>query len=410
MASMADACKGILDLPTEVILQIFGLLSPQDLCRIQRTSSAARTLAQDKGIWQDLVQDAVPGLKITSTGPLESFQALYASQYPNWFLLKNRVWISDRGWVGKIVLNFFDPRRGCIEGLVLLCGTQPIKHVRWKPGRPIWVTLFEPEVKLYMDSPELRLKPKPMVEERDLLAYAPGFYSSIRMDPLSHRDSPHSSFILAKSIPETAQYAESSLWPVNLIPSKSRVRILPDNEFDDPPRKISEINQNAFRIVKRTAVESFNVPLMTRVLDTYSGLNPDLYRPTSERPYQGIWVGDYSSHGAEFLLVRQILPEDENSDSGPVLPDVQSSSETIETSEDLPKGDRGRLEAIKLTGDPNIPQGHYTWVADVGLSGLIRLNSDDFFGRCRVVRACGQVADHGFRNGESLVLICLNFG
>jgi hypothetical protein len=40
---------------------------------------------------------------------------------------------------------------------------------------------------------------------------------------------------------------------------------------------------------------------------TYATLDPKLYTPTEEKPYRGIWVGDYSGHGCEFLLVSYLL-------------------------------------------------------------------------------------------------------
>lgn len=38
---------------------------------------------------------------------------------------------------------------------------------------------------------------------------------------------------------------------------------------------------------------------------TYSTLDSRLYTPTPTKPWRGIWVGDYSSHGSEFILFHQ---------------------------------------------------------------------------------------------------------
>ncbi|CAK7218297.1 hypothetical protein SBRCBS47491_003462 [Sporothrix bragantina] len=40
-------------------------------------------------------------------------------------------------------------------------------------------------------------------------------------------------------------------------------------------------------------------------LETYATIDPYYYTPTEDRPFRGIFVGDYSSHGCEFLLVFQ---------------------------------------------------------------------------------------------------------
>jgi len=47
-------------------------------------------------------------------------------------------------------------------------------------------------------------------------------------------------------------------------------------------------------------------------------------------PYQGLWVGEYSAHGPEFLIFLQRRPN--------------------------------QLEVIKITGDPNVPLAEYSWV------------------------------------------------
>ncbi|KAF3004372.1 hypothetical protein E8E13_009884 [Curvularia kusanoi] len=58
----------------------------------------------------------------------------------------------------------------------------------------------------------------------------------------------------------------------------------------------------------------------------------------------------------------------------------------------------GRIEAIKLTGDPNIPRGEYTFIApDIGPNGLIRVATEDMFKGARIVKSVGHIAARGFR-------------
>ena len=62
----------------------------------------------------------------------------------------------------------------------------------------------------------------------------------------------------------------------------------------------------------------------------------------------------------------------------------------------------GALEAIKLTGDPNIPRGEHTFIADnIGSGGFIRNASEHPFCGARVVKSRGHVAARGFLHGKS---------
>jgi hypothetical protein len=125
---------------------------------------------------------------------------------------------------------------------------------------------------------------------------------------------------------------------------------------------------------------------------TYSTLDPSLYTPTKIKPYQGIWVGDYSAHGCEFLLLRQTDPNTENEN-------LDETMDTDPQTEDIVQ--QGRLEAIKLTGDPNVPRGQYSFIAeDIGPKGLIRITTDEPFAGSRIVHCEGHVAGLGFRDGE----------
>ena len=148
---------------------------------------------------------------------------------------------------------------------------------------------------------------------------------------------------------------------------------------------------------------------------TWSTIDPVLYTPTKEKPYQGIFVGDYAGHGCEFLLVTQ-------TDKAPDPPDQMPSSiyynhlspaafqaiadmDRIRPRDDAADADGGGLsgaiEAIKITGDVNIPRGQHTFIADdIGPNGLVRIADEPPFRGARIVKSRGHVANRGFQQGR----------
>jgi hypothetical protein len=50
---------------------------------------------------------------------------------------------------------------------------------------------------------------------------------------------------------------------------------------------------------------------MPEDITTYATLPKECYMPTPEKPWQGIWCGDYSGHGCEFILIQQPDPGEE---------------------------------------------------------------------------------------------------
>lgn len=111
-----------------------------------------------------------------------------------------------------------------------------------------------------------------------------------------------------------------------------------------------------------------------------------------------------SAHGCEFILLHQ-PDDDEPFDESTVVKRSDESDEQYLTRKKDAQIYRGRLEAIKLTGDPNIPRGEYTFMAeDIGDEGLVRIAKEDQFKGARIVKSKGQLANRNFMNRTYLII------
>ncbi|KAG6003189.1 hypothetical protein E4U21_002266 [Claviceps maximensis] len=440
----------LLRLPPELIDSILKHLSATDLCSTSATCRKLRKQAVSDFHWRRCVQDNVPGLALSSPGPCNSFRDLYKAHDPVWFLPKYKIWFCDRDLMGKLVIVRFDPRRGCIEGYQLLAVSSKHTFDEWSADNDVIIYGFEPEVKLHLDKPVLQLNVQDRQKVRDHTARtgANRFATEMPMMREDRSDLMFSNFMLTRPLdPEAAhaklvlEYPYDHVWPPPTIPASHYVsgvrsgRAVESNPALDAPRFRSEISDQTFRIRQwmqmpgtpalptllggQTGSFTDMVPALNGLSNTidpgtipfvgaggihigeevinYSTLDPFLYTPTESKPWRGIWVGDYSGHGCEFLLINQ--PDD------PVLTDaelglVRGADETNlawrERRRDA-RMYRGRLEAIKLTGDPNVPRGEYTFVADdLGPDGLVGYASAPPFAGTRVVKSKGHIAATGF--------------
>jgi Cyclin D1 binding domain/F-box-like len=414
--------SNLLRLPPEIIHQILTHLECSALISLIRTCRLLRKHAENELLWADLIRQNLPNPP-NSPFPSATFRSLYISHHAYWFLPKHRLWFSDNAYTGKLVLVMYDPRRGSIEGYRLLGSRGKSSFQDWSHHPDVVIYSFEPTVTLHHDRPVIKLEHVDPSEQTERQGWWKG---EMRMKIGSDTpDSVFSTLFLSRAVPKHLHDASMELWPPKTIPAQERVRSAsPDNfqGWGHKPQKYEEISQRTFRSrtwMQFSTADSPSVIRMGDQVSTWSTLDPNLYTPTEEKPYQGIWVGDYLGHGCEFLLVIQRetvhgepyptqsqpwsrwnpeLPEDE-ADMRVVMANTPHGRQNLGRDDSAFKG---RIEAVKLTGDENVPRGEYTWIAnDIGPTGFIRVAEEEPFQGARIVKSRGHSAARQFQNGLS---------
>ena len=411
-------------LPSEIIQHIFSFLSPINLSILAATSHHLRSHAFNDLLWEAFVRDNVPPeTQLPSYAPAKSWRSLYIAHHPYWFLVKRKLWFSDQRYVGGIVIVRYNHRKGSIEAHRMLARQGDRAWTQWSRDPSVLVHDFSPLICFWINDFVINLELNEGHHENVLqkeIRMATGAEGSI------------TSFLsLCPRIPPHRQYRNMSLWPPMTIPADDRVRNQSPSRFSNAaqrPASLDLASDHTFRLRKSSDMRPSHYLGNAEEVSTWSSLLEESYTPSEQQPWQGIWVGDYSSHQCEFLLVTQkekryqqrFAPIRRGSSrsglpSGIAYIDQdetnQSTSDSTANTDGTGDLDRpnldangkpipsGRLEAIKLTGDPNVPRGECTWFADdIGDAGLIRIADEDIFRGARVVKSMGHVADTGFEN------------
>jgi len=430
--SVDNSQCALLQLPPEIIDQILRYLECPSLVSLSRACRLLRSHAESELLWTSLLRTELPPADFPeSPSPADSYRSLYTSYHPYWYLARHKIWFSDDTHTGKIILVKFDSQRGCIEGYRLVADRGEPDLIEWPYNPEVIIHTFDPRPSLWLADPVLRLE-----QDRISAKTRQGRWADeIQMRTAAAEHNICSTFFLTKVISEQLVNKSMELWPPLTIPGMPRVRNSSSDNFrgwGHKPQKFDEISDTTFRLRKWIQFSVGNSNLGMRMGDevsTWSTLKPELYTPTAEKPYQGIYVGDYSGHGCEFLLIMQTEkapdPPPPNTESHfyqtrpmilalghhlhTVSPQqiqaaVPSPNRHIETSTFQDGGDgvyKGSIEAIKLTGDPNVPRGEHTFIADdIGAAGFIRLAQEPPFQGARIVKCRGHVAARGFQEGD----------
>jgi hypothetical protein len=450
----------LLALPAELIQHILSFLSLSDLTTVHCVNHALNEHAQQDTLWQPLVQAQVPGHNVSKPKYL-TWKELYQQHYPYWFLAKNKIWFADTAHTGKLLVARYDHRINAIEAYTLVAERQQPIMQSWEWNPEAIIHTFSPKVQLDMNAPVVRLNGDSY--ERiysDRLQHE--IYMDVHHESPLISAKLYSRLLLTRPWPRDITTTATPVWPPLILPSPERTRndTSPSGfkHTANKPARIQELSTSTFRLRKWMEFVSRPNGVGMRIgedITTFATLPEASYTPTQRKPWQGIWCGDYAGHGCEFLLITQPdeprpLPERaewamrsreregsvSSAGSWSTAPtDAAMSSdeeELFETADDLEdsvatlqgaylddgspldegadvptESDdddavyRGRIEAIKLTGDPNIPRGEYTFIApDIGPNGLIRVATEEMFKGARIVKSVGHIAARGFREGE----------
>ena len=460
-------------LPAEIISYIFAFLPPASLASLSRTCRLLRNHAHNDFLWMSFLRNYIPHFgRLESSSPAKSWRELYIAHHPYWFLVQNKIWFADVPNNGLLILARYNHKNGRIEAFRLLAEHGAHTYMRWVHDPEVIIHTFNPRVRLWVDDPVINL----VFNGGDL-----GTVNRLRKEIAMQTGTMHgicSMISLCRPIPRRLQADSMALWPPAIIPARERVRNTSATKFrteEHRPQTFGVMSDQNFRVRKWLDFSNMLQPStavrMGEEVMTFSTLPEESYTPTKKKPWQGIWVGDYSGHGCEFLLVLQrevtspmalsrtsstdYLPRgmttakpnadtrlqksdgDQHSAAAIEGQTVAAQGDIAETggsstlqlerdllnryvtdaegskstrNESLSSSDAqapdsfaeaplGRLEAIKLTGDINVPRGEYTWIAeDIGPNGLIRIANEQMFAGARIVRSWGHVADRGYQD------------
>lgn len=295
-------------LPAEIIYEIFTFLPPSSLVSLCRTSKLLRAHALIDSLWARFVRENVPFQPHLDCHPAPSWRDLFISLHPYWFLTRNKIWFSDKAhsggtMTGNLAIIRYDPRRQCIEGLRLVAkhGVHSFESWEWKPE--VIIHTFNPKVELWADDPLVKIDPGCYAQHNSAneeIMMQTGYSTGVK-----------SMVSLCHGLPPHLQSNAMALWPPQIIPVRERVRNESRHLFRGEghrPSSLSDVSENTFRIRKWVEFGGIGAPLGAHIGEdvmTFSTVPDEYYTPTKERPWQGIWVGDYSGHGVscDFLSI-----------------------------------------------------------------------------------------------------------
>ncbi|KAL2891623.1 F-box domain protein [Ceratocystis lukuohia] len=415
--------------PVELLLQILEYMEPADLMMLSWTSQIFYRLCRSDNVWLPRIQINVPHTKVSKLPPgFTNFFELWRALRDQWFVARHKIWFSDAETTGKLIVSRYDPWRGCIEAYQVVAVNKARDHDPIIGVENVAIHPFDPHVSLHKDTSIITLRASdarhpnrdvsrfereiPMLRSGSVESFASSFVAarpaSILQEQKSHQNSPSGTVWPPPSIPMPCEQSTLGVAPA-MYPATAR-------EVGDSsciPNSHREASQYTFHLRSwlhmSNTVHPLSIPsavgpgyhstmnassMLGEALTTYATLAPELYMPTPTRPFRGLWVGDYSGHGCEFVLIVQPdLPEVSDLELRLVRQDGEEE-EIWQKRRLEARIYRGPLMAVKLTGDVNIPRGKFTFkVSDLDTRGFVGRSIELGFNNARVVRCLGQIAE-----------------
>lgn len=403
----------VLDLPDELIYNTLSLLPASCLAVVAQTCRQLQSIALDDRLWRDCVQTNVSYTLPPQPPGSVSWRKLYIDMHPYWFIPRHKIWLSDDRYTGGLVIARYSLSRHQIEAYSLHAyqsDTEKLSPVFWDQNAEVIIAPFDPTISLDLNRPIFTIS-------GSKLANNPSPWSTTAVSKPS--------IFLARHLPHDAISSSTAVWPPQTLPSISRVRNTSSDNFASRghhPTNLADVSQHAFRMRPSEAsrYSPYNVPEFVRwitlngnngprvnsnAMQTFATLPPESYTPTADKPWRGIWAGDYSGHGYEFLAflqpdVQVLLPQSAAQKLAELH--LERSLGVLDSKETSggASGRSGQLLGVKLTGDVNIPRGEYSFIMpDVGAGGTIRFAKEDMFRGARVVGGVGHIAGRGYVQG-----------
>lgn len=403
----------ILRLPRTTLTRIFSYLDPESLARAAAVSHQFREFAYSEDLWKTLINSYLP-TPIESCEPAPSFRRLFIAFHPYWFIPQFRFWLSDEQPRGQMILAHFNTTNLCIEAWAVGATRENSRYRPWSVDPEVMI--HESDMRVHVDQHRLVFrfgvgdeqwigdeKDRGLRHARAAMMYEEGtaaVRSRVELS-LEQRQTKTSFEDLAMwPMPDVSASTSPSKLPAGTsIPDSYRPRSRPtrchptfslrhrvDSPAEDGSTGVDPTSTQPDRHVVGNAI-------------TYGTISPDAYATNAEKPWQGVWCGDYFDHGAELLLILQ-----PNATNEPIPTGTVHSEETaVNSSGNVAAEDRRckSLLAVKLTGDSNIPRWQYSFVVpDLLKDGLLRVAEEDEFRGARVVRSALHIAAKGFQISE----------